>query len=99
MQAASCIIIIQDIASRSVILDQNEKCKIGNFNHLVRAKELVAASANIATDDYLKIVRWMAPESIGKKKCFSIASDVWSYGVLQWEMKNPTKDPYDVSIV
>lgn len=35
-------------------------------------------------------IRWMAPESISKR-VFSPASDVWSYGILQWEMLNPTK--------
>ena len=35
-------------------------------------------------------IRWMAPESISKRM-FSSASDVWSYGILQWEMLNPTK--------
>lgn len=55
-----------------------------------------AASANIPTKNFLKLVRWMAPETVNKEH-FSTASDVWSFGVLQWEMKNPTKDPYNVS--
>ena len=35
-------------------------------------------------------LRWMAPKSISKRM-FSPASDIWSYGILQWEMLNPTK--------
>ena len=38
-------------------------------------------------------IRWMPPEAISKRS-FSVASDVWSYGILQWEMFNPTKLPY-----
>lgn len=38
-------------------------------------------------------VRWMAPESI-EQRDFSPASDVWSFGILQWEMFNPNKMPY-----
>ena len=38
-------------------------------------------------------VRWMAPETI-KRRDFSTASDVWSFGILQWEMFNPSKIPY-----
>ena len=39
-------------------------------------------------------IRWMSPEALSNK-CFSEASDVWSYGVLQWEMFNPNELPYD----
>lgn len=35
----------------------------------------------------------MAPESISGRH-FSIASDVWSYGILMWEMFNPDLIPY-----
>ena len=35
-------------------------------------------------------LRWMAPESMSKG-VFSPASDIWSYGILQWEMFNPNK--------
>ena len=38
-------------------------------------------------------IRWMAPESV-KHMQFSTASDVWSYGILLWEMFNPTELPY-----
>ena len=38
-------------------------------------------------------VRWMPPESITDRN-FSTASDVWSFGILIWEMFNPTKTPY-----
>ena len=36
---------------------------------------------------------WMAPESLMKKE-FSPASDVWSFGVIMWEMYNPSELPY-----
>ena len=35
----------------------------------------------------------MAVESLTSNN-FSSASDVWSYGVLMWEMFNPDKPPY-----
>ncbi len=38
-------------------------------------------------------VRWMPPESITDRN-FSPASDVWSFGILIWEMFTPTKTPY-----
>ena len=35
----------------------------------------------------------MAPESI-QSRAFSTASDVWSFGILQWEMFYPDRVPY-----
>ena len=39
-------------------------------------------------------VRWMSPESISQH-IISAASDVWSFGILLWEMFNPGKIPYE----
>ena len=44
--------------------------------------------------DPYNILRWMAPESL-QNQIFSTASDVWSFGVVMWEMFNPTLLPYE----
>ena len=73
----------------------DETCKVGNFS-LLRHKAQKSES-NYYQDTPLP-TRWMAPESLDVgKKCFSTASDVWSFGVVQWEMMNPKKRPYKVS--
>ena len=38
-------------------------------------------------------VRWTAPEAIQYKK-FTTASDVWSYGILLWEIMAYGERPY-----
>ena len=35
----------------------------------------------------------MAPESLLRRE-FSPASDIWSYGILLWELRNPSERPY-----
>ena len=38
-------------------------------------------------------MRWTAPEAIDYRK-FTPASDVWSYGVLLWEIMSFAERPY-----
>ena len=37
--------------------------------------------------------KWMAPEFINTR-CFTLASDVWSFGVVLWEMFSFGQEPY-----
>ena len=39
-------------------------------------------------------VKWMAPESILERR-YTIKSDVWSFGVLCWEVFSSGKAPFD----
>ena len=38
-------------------------------------------------------MRWTAPEAIAFRK-FSTASDIWSYGILLWEIMSFAERPY-----
>ncbi len=39
-------------------------------------------------------IQWKAPEILQSEK-FSTNSDVWSYGIVLWEMFNPDHVPYE----
>ncbi len=90
------LLLLQNLAARNIIVDQNEKCKITNFTYLTHNKD--CTGADILSCDLPTMSRWMAPESIAKRtRHFSTASDVWCFGVIQWEMRNPNRDPYHVN--
>ena len=73
------------------MVGDNEVCKVADFGLLRELDDFqeVYTSSNIS----LCPLRWMAPESVENMQ-FSTASDVWSYGILLWEMFNPTEIPY-----
>ena len=73
------------------MVDDNETCKVADFGLL---REIPKDDAIYhATRQLPWPIRWMAPESLGERD-FSSASDVWSFGVLCWEMYYPTETPY-----
>ena len=75
-----------------MLLDNKEVCKVADFG-LVREVPK-DTSVYISQCRGPSPLRWMAPESLQRRE-FSPASDVWSFGILVWEMFNPQKEyPY-----
>ena len=72
------------------MVSQDEICRVDDFGLL---RELPKDSY-VATSKKFLPIKWMAPESLPLARRFSTASDVWSFGVLMWEMNNPTQTPY-----
>jgi len=72
-------------------VSEDETCKVSDFGLL---RELPEGDSIYHMRTTVPCpVRWMAPESFGER-VFSPASDVWSFGILVWEMFNPTVMPY-----
>ena len=85
----------RDLAARNCMVADYLTVKIGDFG----------MTRDIYETDYyrkgtkgLLPVRWMSPESL-KDGVFSSASDVFSFGVVLWEMATLASQPYQVYIV
>ncbi|CAL8380928.1 unnamed protein product [Arctogadus glacialis] len=83
--------IHRDLAARNVLVDQNLVCKVSDFG-MSRIVEDDPDSAYSASGGKIPI-RWTAPEAVAYGK-FSSASDVWSYGILMWEVMSYGERPY-----
>ena len=73
------------------MVGDNETCKVADFGllrELPKDDSIYHAKTSIAWP-----IRWMAPESLTDRE-FSSASDVWSFGILLWEMLYPDVLPY-----
>ena len=81
----------RDIAARNILLDESlSSAKLADFGLAVTVDELRKSSHPIGHDiDALlksKIaVKWTAPEAL-EKGLYSFQSEVWSFGILLWEM-------------
>ncbi|XP_047137660.1 ephrin type-A receptor 3-like isoform X1 [Hydra vulgaris] len=79
----------RDLAARNILVNEKKTCKIADFGMSLEIKvedQLEAKGSKIP-------VRWTSPEAIQFKK-FTTASDVWSYGIVLWEIMSYGERPY-----
>jgi serine/threonine protein kinase len=81
-------IIHRDLAARNILLDGGNNPKVSDFGLSRRA----FGEIENQTKSDVGPLKWMAPEAI-KDRVYSQRSDVWSYGVLCWEIV-AREDPY-----
>ncbi|XP_054724106.1 vascular endothelial growth factor receptor 1-like [Uloborus diversus] len=87
---ASRKLIHRDLAARNVLLAKDNVVKICDFG---LAKDCYKYSNYVKKTSGLLPVKWMAIESI-QDRVFTTKSDVWSFGILLWELFTLGSNPY-----
>ena len=80
----------RDLAARNCMISADKVVKVGDLGlaRHVYMTDFYHTSSNVGLP-----IRWMAPESIADR-FFTSQSDVWSFGVVLWEIATLAKLPF-----
>lgn len=85
-------IVHRDLACRNILVDEGRVLKVTDFGMSRQTEEIYVQKSTGRVP-----FKWMAIESIITRE-FTSASDVWSYGIVLWEIGTLGKWPLNQSI-
>ncbi|XP_062050419.1 receptor-type tyrosine-protein kinase FLT3 [Lepus europaeus] len=88
LEFKSCV--HRDLAARNVLVTHGKLVKICDFG---LARDIMSDSNYVVRGNARLPIKWMAPESLFEG-IYTIKSDVWSYGILLWEIFSLGVNPY-----
>ncbi|XP_078512121.1 receptor-type tyrosine-protein kinase FLT3 isoform X2 [Lissotriton helveticus] len=88
LESKQCI--HRDLAARNILVTHGKVVKICDFG---LARDIMNDSNYVVKGNARLPVKWMAPESLFDG-IYTIKSDVWSYGIMLWEIFSLGVNPY-----
>jgi len=83
-------VVHRDLAARNVLVTENNICKVADFGF---SRDIMIDNIYERKSEGRLPIRWMAPESL-YDNIYTTKTDVWSYGVLMWEIATLGSTPY-----
>ncbi|CAH1736549.1 proto-oncogene tyrosine-protein kinase receptor Ret [Aphis gossypii] len=88
-------LVHRDLAARNVLVTEDKICKISDFG---LTRDVYEDNTYLKKTKGRVPVKWMAPESLADH-IYTSRSDVWSFGILLWELVTLGAVPYPGIIV